>query len=96
MAEYVLARPTHGVTDGTIRSEIIAVEQFLEHAGVFAWEIEPGPHLRPDAWMTSTSPRARCSPAAASGRWTGSPPGTCAPGWPPGTRTGPQPPTRTC
>ena len=41
MAEYVLARLAHGVTDGTIRGEITAVEQFLEHAGVFAWEIEP-------------------------------------------------------
>jgi len=41
MAEYVLARLAHGVTDGTIRGEITAVEQFLEHAAVFAWEIEP-------------------------------------------------------
>ncbi len=41
MAEYVLARLAHGVTDGTIRGELTAVEQFLEHAGVFAWEIEP-------------------------------------------------------
>ena len=41
MAEYVLARLAHGVTDGTIRGEITAVEQFLEHAGVFAWEAEP-------------------------------------------------------
>ncbi len=46
MAEYVLARLAHGVTDGTIRGEITAVEQFLEHAGVFAWEIEPGHVLR--------------------------------------------------
>ena len=41
MAEYVLARLAHGVADGTIRGEITAVEQFLEHAGVFAWEAEP-------------------------------------------------------
>ena len=41
MAEYVLARLAHGVTDGTIRGEITAVEQFLQHAGVFAWEVEP-------------------------------------------------------
>jgi hypothetical protein len=41
MAEYVLARLAHGVADGTIRGEITAVEQFLEHAGVFVWEIEP-------------------------------------------------------
>jgi integrase len=41
MAEYVLARLAHGVADGTIRGEITAVEQFLELAGVFAWEIEP-------------------------------------------------------
>jgi integrase/recombinase XerD len=37
----VLARLAHGVADGTIRGEIGAVEQFLEHAGVFAWEVEP-------------------------------------------------------
>ena len=41
LAEYVLARLAHGVTDGTIRGEITAVEQFLEHANVLAWEIEP-------------------------------------------------------
>jgi len=41
MAEYVLARLAHGVADGTIRGELTAVEQFLEHAGVFAWQIEP-------------------------------------------------------
>ena len=41
MAEYVLARLAHGVADGTIRGEITAVEQFFEHAGVFAWETEP-------------------------------------------------------
>ena len=41
MAEYVLARLAHGVADGTIRGEITAVEQFLAHAGVFAWEMEP-------------------------------------------------------
>jgi hypothetical protein len=41
MAEYVLARLAHGVADGTIRGEITAVEQFLESAGVFAWEAEP-------------------------------------------------------
>jgi hypothetical protein len=40
-AEYVLARLAHGVADETIRSEITAVEQFLEHAGVLAWEAEP-------------------------------------------------------
>ena len=41
MAEYVLARLAHGVADSTIRGEITAVEQFLEHAGVLAWEVEP-------------------------------------------------------
>jgi len=41
MAEYVLARLAHGVADGTIRGEITAVEQFLDHAAVFAWEVEP-------------------------------------------------------
>jgi hypothetical protein len=41
MAEYVLARLAHGVADGTIRGEITAVEQFLEFAAVFAWEVEP-------------------------------------------------------
>jgi integrase/recombinase XerD len=41
MAEYVLARLAHGVADGTIRSEITAVEQFLGHAGVLVWEAEP-------------------------------------------------------
>ena len=41
MAEYVLARLAHGVTDSTIRGEITAVVQFLEHAGVFAWETGP-------------------------------------------------------
>ena len=37
MAEYVLARLAHGTT----RGEITAVEQFLEHAGVLAWEAGP-------------------------------------------------------
>src|SRR5262249_15186780 len=31
----------HGVADGTIHGELAAVEQFLAHAGVFAWQIEP-------------------------------------------------------
>jgi hypothetical protein len=34
MAEHVLARLAYGVADSTIRGEITAVEQFLEHAGV--------------------------------------------------------------
>ena len=37
----MLARLAHGVADGTIRGEIAAVEQFLEHAGVLGWEVEP-------------------------------------------------------
>jgi hypothetical protein len=41
MAEYVLARLAHGVTDSTIRGELTAVEQFLADAAVFAWEVEP-------------------------------------------------------
>jgi hypothetical protein len=41
LAEYVLARLAHGVADGTIRGEIAAVEQFLDQAGVPAWEVEP-------------------------------------------------------
>jgi site-specific recombinase XerD len=41
LAEYVLARLAHGVADSTIRGEVSAVEQFLEHAGVAAWEVEP-------------------------------------------------------
>ncbi len=41
MAEYVLTRLAHGVADSTIRQEIAAVEEFLNAAGVAAWEIEP-------------------------------------------------------
>jgi hypothetical protein len=44
MAEYVLARLAHGVTDGTIRGEFAAVEQFLADADVFAWEIDRREH----------------------------------------------------
>jgi integrase len=42
LAEYVLARLAHGVTDGTIRGELAALEEFLASAGVWAWEVEPG------------------------------------------------------
>jgi integrase len=41
LAEFVLARLAHGVADGTIRSELAAVEEFLTSAGVWAWEVEP-------------------------------------------------------
>jgi hypothetical protein len=41
LAEFVLARLAHGVADSTIRSELAAVEEFLESAGVWAWEAEP-------------------------------------------------------
>ena len=41
LAEFVLARLAHGVADGTIRSELAAVEEFLASAGVWAWEVEP-------------------------------------------------------
>jgi integrase len=41
LAEYVLARLAHGVADGTIRSELAAVEEFLASAGVWAWQVEP-------------------------------------------------------
>lgn len=41
LAEFVLARLAHGVTDGTIRAELAALEEFLASAGVWAWEVEP-------------------------------------------------------
>lgn len=41
LAEYVLARVAHGVLDATIRQDVAAVEEFLNWAGVWAWEIEP-------------------------------------------------------
>jgi site-specific recombinase XerD len=43
LAEFVLARLAHGVTDATIRSELAAVVEFLDSAGVWVWEVEP-PH----------------------------------------------------
>ena len=61
MAEYVLARLAHGVTNGTIRGEITAVEQFLEHA---AGPTRPGP--APGAGGSSRSARpGRAGPASA-------------------------------
>jgi site-specific recombinase XerD len=41
LAEFALARLAHGVADGTIRGELAAVEQFLDAAGVWAWEVQP-------------------------------------------------------
>ena len=41
LAEFVLARAAHGVLDATIRQDVSAVEEFLEWAGVRAWEVEP-------------------------------------------------------
>jgi site-specific recombinase XerD len=41
LAEFVLARMAHGVTDGTVRSEIAAVEEFLSWSEVWAWNVEP-------------------------------------------------------
>jgi integrase/recombinase XerD len=62
MAEYVLARLAHGVTDGTIRGEITAVEQFLAHAGVFAWRSSP---RTPTGSSVRRSGTRRRRPAAA-------------------------------
>lgn len=42
LAEFVLARSAHGVADATVRSELAAVTEFLDWAGCFAWEVEPG------------------------------------------------------
>jgi integrase len=41
LAEFALARLAHGVADGTIRGELAAVLEFLDGAGVWAWEIQP-------------------------------------------------------
>jgi integrase len=41
LAEFALARLAHGVADGTISGELAAVAQFLDWAGVWAWEIQP-------------------------------------------------------
>ncbi len=41
LAEFALARLAHGVADGTIRGELAAVVEFLDAAGVWAWEIQP-------------------------------------------------------
>lgn len=39
LAEYVLARSAHGVTDSTVRGDLAAVEEFLCWAGCWAWEV---------------------------------------------------------
>jgi integrase/recombinase XerD len=39
LAEYVLARSAHGVTDATVRGDLAAVEEFLCWAGCWAWEV---------------------------------------------------------
>ncbi len=41
LAEFALARLAHGVADATIRGELVAVEEFLDWAGVWAWDVEP-------------------------------------------------------
>lgn len=40
LAEYLLARVAHGVGDGTVRSELAAVEEFLQWVGIWAWEVQ--------------------------------------------------------
>lgn len=42
LAEYVLARSAHGVTDATVRADIAAVSEFLDWAGCLAWEVTAG------------------------------------------------------
>lgn len=41
LAEYVLARLAAGVSDNTIRVEAVSIEEFLQAAGVWAWQVEP-------------------------------------------------------
>lgn len=41
LAEFVLARSAHGVADATVRGDVAAIEEFLNFAGVWAWEVEP-------------------------------------------------------
>jgi integrase/recombinase XerD len=41
LAEFVFARAAHGVLDATIRQDVAAVEEFLNWAGIWAWEVEP-------------------------------------------------------
>lgn len=41
IAEYVFARVAHGVLDATIRQDVMAIEEFLAWAEVWAWEVEP-------------------------------------------------------
>lgn len=41
LAEYVLARSAHGVTDATVRADLAAVTEFLDWAGCPAWEVTP-------------------------------------------------------
>lgn len=41
VAEYVFARVAHGVLDATIRQDVMAIEEFLAWAEVWAWEVEP-------------------------------------------------------
>jgi len=43
LAEFVLARAAHGVTDTTVRGDLATVEEFLRWTGKWAWEIE-APH----------------------------------------------------
>jgi site-specific recombinase XerD len=42
LAEFVLARSAHGVTDATVRSELASITEFLGWVGCFAWEVQPG------------------------------------------------------
>jgi len=39
LAEFVLARSAHGVVDATVRGDLAAVTEFLDFAGVWAWEV---------------------------------------------------------
>jgi site-specific recombinase XerD len=42
LAEFVLARSAHGAADATVRAELAAVTEFLDWAGCYAWEVQPG------------------------------------------------------
>jgi len=39
LAEFVLARSAHGVSDATVRADLASVSEFLDWAGCPAWEI---------------------------------------------------------
>jgi len=41
VAGFVLARAAHGVSDKTVRSELVVIGEFLDQADVWAWEVEP-------------------------------------------------------